>query len=113
ISSRVGRKGIGFGSSLKAADNSDLFTEVTPADLHKFGLIPEFIGRLPVIATVSPLDIDAMVAILTEPKNALVRQYQRMFELDGVQLEFEPEAIQAIGEQALERGTGARGLRAI
>ncbi|PKQ25018.1 MAG: ATP-dependent Clp protease ATP-binding subunit ClpX [Actinobacteria bacterium HGW-Actinobacteria-4] len=113
ISSRVGRKGIGFGSALKAADNSDLFNEVTPADLHKFGLIPEFIGRLPVIATVSPLDIDAMVSILTEPKNALVRQYQRMFELDGVQLEFEPEAIQAIGEQALERGTGARGLRAI
>jgi ATP-dependent Clp protease ATP-binding subunit ClpX len=113
ISSRVGRKGIGFGSSLRAADNSDLFTEVTPADLHKFGLIPEFIGRLPVIATVSPLDIDAMVSILTEPKNALVRQYQRMFELDGVELLFEQEAIQAIGEQALERGTGARGLRAI
>jgi len=113
ISSRVGRKGIGFGANLKAADNSDLFNEVTPADLHKFGLIPEFIGRLPVIATVSPLDIDAMVSILTEPKNALVRQYQRMFEIDGVELVFEKEAIQAIGEQALERGTGARGLRAI
>ncbi|MEX0914025.1 MAG: ATP-dependent Clp protease ATP-binding subunit ClpX, partial [Demequina sp.] len=113
ISSRVGRKGIGFGANLKAADNSDLFTEVTPADLHKFGLIPEFIGRLPVIATVSPLDIEAMVSILTEPKNALVRQYQRMFELDGVELVFEDEAIRSIGEQALERGTGARGLRAI
>ena len=113
ISSRVGRKGIGFGSTLKEADNSDLFSEVTPADLHKFGLIPEFIGRMPVIATVNPLDVDAMVSILTKPKNALVRQYQRMFELDSVELEFETEAIRAIAEQALERGTGARGLRAI
>ncbi|WP_062076593.1 ATP-dependent Clp protease ATP-binding subunit ClpX [Demequina globuliformis] len=113
ISSRVGRKGIGFGAQLKEADNSDLFTQVTPTDLHKFGLIPEFIGRLPVIATVSPLDVDAMVSILTEPKNALVKQYQRMFELDGVQLEFDREAIEAIAEQALGRGTGARGLRAI
>ncbi|WP_062069134.1 ATP-dependent Clp protease ATP-binding subunit ClpX [Demequina sediminicola] len=113
VSSRVGRKGIGFGAQLKEADNSDLFAQVTPADLHKFGLIPEFIGRLPVIATVSPLDVSAMVSILTEPKNALVKQYQRMFDLDGVQLDFEPEAIEAIAEQALERGTGARGLRAI
>jgi len=113
ISSRVGRKGIGFGASLREADNSDLFAEVTPTDLHKFGLIPEFIGRMPVIATVSPLDVDAMVSILTEPKNALIRQYQRMFELDGVELEFDLEAIQAVAEQALERGTGARGLRAI
>jgi len=86
---------------------------VTPADLHKFGLIPEFIGRMPVIATVSPLDIDAMVSILSEPKNALVKQYQRMFELDGVELEFDREAVEAVAEQALERGTGARGLRAI
>ncbi|MGC4174659.1 ATP-dependent Clp protease ATP-binding subunit ClpX [Demequina sp.] len=113
ISSRVGRKGIGFGATLKEADNSDLFAQVTPADLHKFGLIPEFIGRMPVIATVSPLDVDAMVSILTTPKNALVKQYQRMFELDGVELEFEPDAIDAVAEQALDRGTGARGLRAI
>ena len=80
ISSRVGRKGIGFGATLREADNTDLFSHVTPADLHKYGLIPEFIGRMPVIATVSPLDISAMVSILTEPKNALVKQYQRMFE---------------------------------
>ncbi|WP_062460989.1 ATP-dependent Clp protease ATP-binding subunit ClpX [Demequina soli] len=113
ISSRVGRKGIGFGATLKEADNMDLFSEVTPADLHKFGLIPEFIGRMPVIATVNPLDVEAMVSILTEPKNALVKQYQRMFELDNVELEFDPEAVHAIAEQALDRGTGARGLRAI
>jgi len=113
ISSRVGRKGIGFGSQLKEADNTDLFKNVTPADLHKFGLIPEFIGRMPVIATVAPLDIEAMVSILTEPKNALVRQYQRMFEIDGAHLEFEPDAIRAVAEQALMRGAGARGLRAI
>ena len=113
ISARVGRKGIGFGSTLKEADNTDLFSQVTPTDLHKFGLIPEFIGRMPVIATVSPLDVDSMVSILSEPKNALVKQYQRMFDLDNVELEFEPAAIRAIAEQALGRGTGARGLRAI
>ncbi|NYI41920.1 ATP-dependent Clp protease ATP-binding subunit ClpX [Demequina lutea] len=113
ISQRVGRKGIGFGSQLKEADNSDLFAHVTPADLHKFGLIPEFIGRMPVIAAVSPLDVEAMVSILTVPKNALVKQYQRMFEIDGVELVFDDEAVRAIAEQALSRGTGARGLRAI
>lgn len=113
ISQRVGRKGIGFGAQLKEADNSDLFAHVTPADLHKFGLIPEFIGRMPVIAAVSPLDLEAMVSILTVPKNALVKQYQRMFEIDGVELVFDDEAIRAIAEQALSRGTGARGLRAI
>ncbi|MDN4473413.1 ATP-dependent Clp protease ATP-binding subunit ClpX [Demequina zhanjiangensis] len=113
ISSRVGRKGIGFGAQLKEADNSDLFSAVTPGDLTKFGLIPEFIGRMPVVATVSPLDVEAMVSILTQPKNALVKQYQRMFEIDGVELVFEEDAVHAIAEQALERGTGARGLRAI
>ncbi|MCB2412257.1 ATP-dependent Clp protease ATP-binding subunit ClpX [Demequina sp. TTPB684] len=113
ISARVGRKGIGFGSQLKEADNSDLFAQATPADLHKFGLIPEFVGRMPVIATVSPLDVDAMVSILTEPRNALVKQYQRMFEIDGVELEFDEGAVRAIAEQALSRGAGARGLRAI
>jgi len=113
ISHRVGRKGIGFGAMLREADNSDLFELVLPTDLHKYGLIPEFIGRMPVIATVAPLDLKAMVRILTEPKNALVKQYGRMFELDGVDLVFEDEAITAVAEQALERGTGARGLRAI
>jgi ATP-dependent Clp protease ATP-binding subunit ClpX len=113
ISARVGRKGIGFGSQLKEADNSDLFSQATPADLHKFGLIPEFVGRMPVIATVSPLDVESMVSILTEPRNALVKQYQRMFEIDGVELEFDEGAVRAIAEQALSRGAGARGLRAI
>jgi ATP-dependent Clp protease ATP-binding subunit ClpX len=113
ISHRVGRKGIGFGATLRESDNSDLFELVQPTDLHKYGLIPEFIGRMPVVATVAPLDLDAMERILTEPKNALVKQYQRMFELDGVELVFEKDAIHAIAEQALERGTGARGLRAI
>jgi len=113
ISARVGRQGIGFGAQLKESDNSDLFENVTPADLHKFGLIPEFIGRMPVIATVTPLDVEAMVSILSEPKNALIRQFQRMFELDGVELVFEDGAVRAIAEQALARGTGARGLRAI
>jgi ATP-dependent Clp protease ATP-binding subunit ClpX len=113
ISHRVGRKGIGFGAMLREQDNSDLFALVQPTDLHKFGLIPEFIGRMPVVATVAPLDLDSMVKILTEPKNALIKQYQRMFELDGVELVFDEEAIRAIAEQALERGTGARGLRAI
>ncbi len=113
ISQRVGRKGIGFGAQLKEADNSDLFSQATPADLHKFGLIPEFVGRMPVIATVSPLDVESMVSILTEPRNALVKQYQRMFEIDGIELEFDDEAVRAIAEQALSRGAGARGLRAI
>ncbi len=113
ISARVGRKGIGFGAQLKEADNSDLFSQATPADLHKFGLIPEFVGRMPVIATVSPLDVESMVSILTEPRNALVKQYQRMFEIDGIELEFDDEAVRAIAEQALSRGAGARGLRAI
>jgi ATP-dependent protease Clp, ATPase subunit len=84
-----------------------------PEDLMKFGLIPEFVGRLPVITTVSPLDRDALVRILTEPRNALVKQYMRMFEIDGVELEFNAEAIEAVADQALLRGTGARGLRAI
>jgi ATP-dependent Clp protease ATP-binding subunit ClpX len=84
-----------------------------PEDLLKFGLIPEFIGRLPVITSVSSLDKTALIKILTEPKNALVRQYQKLFELDGVELDFEADALIAIAELALKRGTGARGLRAI
>ncbi|MDD9207189.1 ATP-dependent Clp protease ATP-binding subunit ClpX [Georgenia sp. 10Sc9-8] len=114
VSSRAGRRGIGFGAPLMSADDeTDLYGEVRPEDLHKFGLIPEFVGRLPVIATVSKLDTDALTRILTEPRNALVRQYQRMFEIDGVELEFTDDAIAAIADQALLRGTGARGLRAI
>ncbi|RPF27768.1 ATP-dependent Clp protease ATP-binding subunit ClpX [Georgenia muralis] len=114
ISSRVGRRGIGFGAPLRSADQDvDLFGEARPEDLHKFGLIPEFVGRLPIVATVSKLDQDALVRILTEPRNALVKQYQRMFEIDGVELEFTDDALDAIAEQALLRGTGARGLRAI
>ncbi|MGO2659453.1 MAG: ATP-dependent Clp protease ATP-binding subunit ClpX [Mycetocola reblochoni] len=114
ISSRSGKKGIGFGAPLNIQDDSaDAFSEVLPEDLHKFGLIPEFIGRLPVVTTVTPLDAEALMDILTEPKNALVKQYQRMFELDGVELEFTPDALQAIADLAVLRKTGARGLRAI
>src|SRR5690625_381703 len=113
ISSRSGRRGIGFGAPLQSAETTDVIDDVMPEDLLKFGLIPEFIGRLPVLTTVSPLDKDALVSILTEPRNALVRQYQRMFEMDGVELEFTEEAVEAVADQALLRGTGARGLRAI
>jgi ATP-dependent Clp protease ATP-binding subunit ClpX len=114
ISSRAGKKGIGFGAPLHSkGDDMNLFSEVLPEDLHKFGLIPEFIGRLPVVTTVTPLDQDALMQILSVPKNALVRQYQRMFELDGVQLEFEQSALEAIADLAVLRKTGARGLRAI
>jgi ATP-dependent Clp protease ATP-binding subunit ClpX len=114
ISARVGKRGIGFGAPLHSKrDEAALFSEVLPEDLHKFGLIPEFIGRLPVVTTVTPLDQDALMQILTEPKNALVRQYQRMFEIDGVELEFEKDALEAIADLAKLRQTGARGLRAI
>lgn len=114
ISSRAGKKGIGFGAPLHSkGDDMNLFSEVLPEDLHKFGLIPEFIGRLPVVTTVTPLDQHALMEILTVPKNALVRQYQRMFEIDGVELEFEQSALEAIADLAVLRKTGARGLRAI
>ena len=114
IESRAGQKGLGFGSKLHTAkDVGESYGDVMPEDLMKFGLIPEFVGRLPVITTVSPLDRDALVRILTEPRNALVKQYKRMFEIDGVELEFTPEAIESVADQALLRGTGARGLRAI
>ena len=114
ISSRVGKRGIGFGAQLHTErQDADLYGEVMPEDLLKFGLIPEFIGRLPVITTVSNLDRDALVSILTQPKNALVKQYQRMFEIDGVELEFSDDALEAVADQAILRGTGARGLRAI
>ena len=114
ISSRAGKKGIGFGAPLHSKDDDvNLFGEVLPEDLHKFGLIPEFIGRLPVVTTVTQLDQVALMDILTQPKNALVRQYQRMFEIDGVDLEFEKDALEAIADLAVLRKTGARGLRAI
>ncbi|MDK8451026.1 ATP-dependent Clp protease ATP-binding subunit ClpX [Corynebacterium mastitidis] len=116
IQERVGKRGLGFGArveSLHEAAQADVFAQVQPEDLVRFGLIPEFIGRLPVVATVGNLDQASLVQVLTEPKNALVRQYQRLFDIDGVDLRFEPEALQAIADKALERGTGARGLRAI
>ncbi|WP_437585070.1 ATP-dependent Clp protease ATP-binding subunit ClpX [Paramicrobacterium sp. CJ85] len=114
VSSRAGKRGIGFGAPLHSkGDDVNLFSEVLPEDLHKFGLIPEFIGRLPVLTTVTPLDQHALIEILTEPRNALVKQYQRMLQIDGVELEFERDALEAIADLAVERKTGARGLRAI
>ena len=116
VEGRSGKSGVGFNAPLRTqADReaSDVFADVMPEDLLKFGLIPEFIGRLPVITSVSSLDKSALIQILTEPKNALVRQYQKLFELDGVHLEFNVEALDSIAELALKRGTGARGLRAI
>ena len=116
IESRMGGKGLGFNATLQTAaerNSSDIFSNVLPEDLLKFGMIPEFVGRLPVITSVDALDHDALMQILTEPKNALTKQYQKLFELDGVELEFTPEALTAVAEQAIKRGTGARGLRAI
>ena len=116
IESRLGGSGVGFGADIRSAQEKDLgalFAGALPEDLVKFGLIPEFIGRLPVVAAVSQLEVDALVRILVEPRNALVRQYQKIFEFEEIDLEVTEEALQAIAEQALERGTGARGLRAI
>jgi ATP-dependent Clp protease ATP-binding subunit ClpX len=116
IEQRSGSNGIGFNSVLRhRAKNvtDDTFGEVMPEDLLKFGMIPEFVGRLPVITSVHNLDREALIRILTVPRNAFVKQYKRLFELDGVDLEFTPDAIEAIADQALLRGTGARGLRAI
>ncbi|MGL5406422.1 MAG: ATP-dependent Clp protease ATP-binding subunit ClpX [Propionibacteriaceae bacterium] len=115
IDQRVGKRPLGFNNDevARKEKKKDPFAAVTPEDLHKFGLIPEFIGRLPMISTVEPLDREALVRILTEPRNALTKQFCKLFELDGVGLDFTPEAIEAIADLALERGTGARGLRAI
>ena len=113
ITARSGRHGIGFGAPLHSPDDSEVFGDVMPEDLLKYGLIPEFIGRVPVITTGNPRARSALVRILTEPRNALVKQYQRMFEIDGVELEFTTDAVEAVADQALLRGTGARGLRAI
>ncbi|MGB0959088.1 MAG: ATP-dependent Clp protease ATP-binding subunit ClpX, partial [Halocynthiibacter sp.] len=107
---------MGFGADVRDNDErgiGDLFKELEPEDLLKFGLIPEFVGRLPVIATLEDLDEDALVTILTKPKNALVKQYQRLFEIEDVKLTFSEDALQAIAKRAIERKTGARGLRSI
>jgi ATP-dependent Clp protease ATP-binding subunit ClpX len=115
IAGRIGKKSIGFRAEVDAInhDAPEVLRSVLPEDLLKFGLIPEFIGRLPVVSAVSQLDREMLVKILVEPKNSLVRQYQRVFELDGVELEFTDDALGAVADQALLRGTGARGLRAI
>ena len=116
IESRQGGVGVGFGADVRSAAEKDvgaLFSYVRPEDLIKFGLIPEFIGRLPVVGTVSQLEVEALVKILVEPKNALIKQYQRLFEFENVELDVDDDALVAIAEHALERGTGARGLRAI
>ncbi|MBQ8299968.1 MAG: ATP-dependent Clp protease ATP-binding subunit ClpX [Clostridia bacterium] len=116
INARVGKKNIGFGAEIEKQEETkdkDLLEKLLPQDLVKFGLIPEFVGRLPVITTVQPLSRDAYIEIMTKPKNALVKQYKKLFELDGVELEMEDAALDAIVDKAIERKTGARGLRAI
>ena len=115
IRQRIGKKALGFTANIEQQEinEQDIFSQVMPEDMLKFGMIPEFIGRLPVFTSVAQLDKEALIAVLTEPKNALVRQYQKLFDLDGVELEFTPDALEAVAEQAILRGTGARGLRAI
>ena len=116
VQDRVGKRGMGFGAEIRSKvdfDTADFFSDTMPEDLIKFGLIPEFIGRLPVVASVTNLDKTSLVQILTAPRNALVKQYQKLFEMDGVELEFTDAALEAVADQAILRGTGARGLRAI
>jgi ATP-dependent Clp protease ATP-binding subunit ClpX len=116
IESRIGRRGVGFGADVRKMEEKnlgELLSGLLPEDLMKFGLIPEFIGRLPITGVVHNLDKEALVRILIEPKNALVRQYQKFFHFDGVELTFTDDAIEIVAEEALKRGTGARGLRAI
>ncbi len=116
IKDRIGKKSIGFGATIeskKEVDKYKIYEELLPQDLLKFGLIPEFVGRLPIIATLKELDKDALIKIISEPKNALVKQYKKLFKFDNVELEFEPEALNLIVDKAIERKTGARGLRAI
>jgi len=116
IESRHGGTGVGFGADVRSPGEKDLgalFADVRPEDLIKFGLIPEFVGRLPVVGSVTQLEVEALVRILVEPRNALVKQYQRLFEFEDIELEVTEEALEAIADQALLRGTGARGLRAI
>lgn len=116
IESRTGKKSMGFNAEIEQQSKKDigmLLQQVLPQDLVKFGLIPEFVGRVPVVVSLDKLDEEALVSILTEPKSAIVKQYCKLFELDGVELEFEEEALKAIAKRAIERNTGARGLRAI
>lgn len=114
IKRRVGKKVIGFGAeTINDVKKDDILSKVLPEDLLKFGLIPEFVGRLPVLATLEQLDTEALIQILTQPKNALVKQYQKIFEMDNVELEFEQEALNSIAKEAMKRNTGARGLRSI
>ncbi|MCF0155367.1 MAG: AAA family ATPase, partial [Veillonella sp.] len=116
ITKRTAKKTLGFGADIERSDEKDLsaiLREAEPEDLLKFGLIPEFIGRLPVMVTLEHLDRDALIQILTQPKNALTKQYEKLLSLDGVKLVFEQEALEEIADEALQRKTGARGLRAI
>lgn len=116
VGDRIGKKGLGFGAvveSKKEQNLSETFAQITPQDLIKFGLIPEFVGRLPVFSSLDQLDRSTLIKILTEPKNALIKQYQVLFDMDEVELEFDKDAIEAIADKAIERNTGARGLRAI
>ncbi|AEF93571.1 ATP-dependent Clp protease ATP-binding subunit clpX [Desulfotomaculum nigrificans CO-1-SRB] len=116
IQNRTGKKTMGFGAEIQSKREQkigEILAQILPEDLLKFGLIPEFVGRLPVIVTLDALDEDALVRILTEPKNALTKQYEKLFELDGVSLEIQPDALREVAKEALKRKTGARGLRAI
>jgi ATP-dependent Clp protease ATP-binding subunit ClpX len=116
VERRIGHKGVGFGSAVRSKHNKDtgeLFEQVLPEDLVEYGLIPEFIGRLPVISVIHQLTRDDLVTILTEPRNALVKQFQRFFQFDGIELVFADDSLGAISDRALERETGARGLRSI
>lgn len=116
INARIGKKNLGFGADIhrkEEQNNKEIFSKVLPEDIMKFGIIPEFAGRLPVVVTLEPLGEEALVKILTEPRNALIKQYKRFLEMDGVDLEFEPGALTAIAEEALKRNAGARGLRSI
>lgn len=116
IQKRTHQSSMGFGAEIKSKDDRDvgeILKDILPEDLLKFGLIPEFVGRVPIVVTLNSLDREALIRILTEPRNALVKQYKRLFEMDGVELEFEKEALERIADEALKRKTGARGLRAI
>lgn len=116
VESRIGKKSIGFNADIQDKSgivNSEMLKEIQPQDLVKFGLIPELVGRVPVVVTLDPLDEDALVSILTEPKSAIVKQYKELFAYDGVELEFEEDALREIAREAMDRDTGARGLRAI
>ena len=117
INQRVGDKRMGFGAAVEQGSDhlsaTELLGQIQPEDLMRYGLIPEFVGRMPVVATLDELDEDALVQILTQPKNALVRQYRRLFRMDGVTLDFDDGALLAVARQALKQKTGARGLRSI